>query len=99
MSAINVSLRELQTELRSREDSGDFKTAAIFAFVLAKRMQKDGLLSSAESWARKCLELLTKFPTDTEEQCASPYLSVSGVPIPGLFHEGTVRRDLAPLAL
>ncbi len=85
--------------LQACEDSGKYKDAAIMAFALAKRAQKSGDDAEALRLGRKCLELLGKYPTDTAEQCASPYITLYEVPIPGLFHEGTVRRNLAPLAL
>ncbi len=85
--------------IEEREQEGKFQDAAIVAFVLGKRAQKAENGKEARRFGRKCLELLGKYPTDTLEQCASPYLAFADVFIPGLFHEGTVRRDFAPLVL
>lgn len=73
------------------------KEAAICAFVLARKCQELQAESPARHFAEKCIELLREYPTatDTLEQCAHPYVTVGGVLIPGLFHEGTVRRELA----
>ena len=83
--------------LETRKTASDFKAAAIYAFVLALRAFKDKDHWTGVQFGNLCLELLKKYPTDTLEQCASPSVSVAGELIPGLFHEGTVRRALAPL--
>lgn len=81
------------------EQESKYQAAAVVAFVLAKRAQNAGNMSEAVRFGKKCLEIFERYPTDTLEQCASPYISFSDVFIPGLFHEGTVRRELAPLNL
>ena len=78
--------------------SGVSKTAAICAFVLAKRAQKADNSYLATDYGRKCLELLAKCPQEIVD-CAHPYITISGVLIPERFHEGTVRQALAPLIL
>lgn len=76
--------------------AGEIKEAAICAFVLARKAQKRHEYRAAENFAEKCLELLrgSAGTLGTLEQCAHPYIAVDGVLIPGLFHEGTVLRDL-----
>lgn len=80
-----------------RADSHDFKEAAIYVFVLAKLSLGKGQKEDAEIYARTCLELLKKCRTDTMEECAHAHINIAGVFIPELFHEGTVRRELAGL--
>lgn len=92
-------MRIREQELGQLVQEENFRDAAIVAFVLAKRAQNAGNRKEALRFGRKCLEFLEKYPTDTLEQCASPYINFADVFIPGLFHEGTVRRDLAPLNL
>lgn len=88
-----------EKELSHLEQLGNYQDAAILAFVLAKKAQKADDDKEATRLGRKCLELLKKYPTDTMEECASPYISVADVLIPGFFHAETVRRELAPLNL
>lgn len=78
-------------------DSHNFKKAAIYAFVLAKLSFGKGRKEDAEMYARTCLELLRIYHPDTLEECAHSHINIAGVFIPELFHEGTVRRELAGL--
>lgn len=81
----------------NKNATNNFKEAAIYAFVLAKLALGKGDKTSAEEFAGHCLELLKKCPTSTLKECTHPHISVAGVFIPGLFHEGTVRRELAAI--
>lgn len=75
--------------------TNNFKEAAIYAFVLAKLALGKGDKTRAEEFAGHCLELIKRCPTSTMEECAHSHINIAGVFIPELFHEGTVRRDLA----
>ncbi|MBI3019743.1 MAG: hypothetical protein HYY60_00235 [Parcubacteria group bacterium] len=94
-SSIAVSERWLEGAIETHQKAGDFKKAAVYAYALARLAEKDKDESRARYFTARCLELVNQYPTDTLEQCASAEVSVAGVLIPGLFHEGTVRRDLA----
>src|SRR3989344_5287807 len=91
---IDMNVAELVSEISLRHGANQFKEAAICAFVLARLAQKNKDERSAKHYGRMCLELLVKCTSDTPEQCAHTYIAVAGVYIPGLFHEGTVRREL-----
>ena len=92
-----MKIREEKIDLLEQE--GKFQDAAIIAFVLAIRAQKTGDKGKAMRFKRKCLELLEKYPTDTLEQCASPYIALADVFITGIFHEGKERREFDELNL
>lgn len=81
--------------LERHSTPAEAKEAAICAFALARKAQEQQDDSMARHFSEKCLELLSKYPTGTLEQCTHPYVTVSGVLIPGLFHEETVRREFA----
>lgn len=85
----------LLATLERQSTPTETKEASICAFVLARKAQKQREDHLARHFAEKCLELLSKRPLETLEECTHPYIAVDGVLIPGLFHEGTVRRDLA----
>ena len=89
---------ELADMIHKCEIDRDFKKAAIYAFVLARRAQHVDD-KAAGIWGRTCFELLDKCPSDTLEDCAQTNVKIEGIFIPGLFHEGTVRRELAGLNL
>lgn len=94
----NVSDAALEKELQELTKNNP-KEAAVRAFALAKRAlaEKDDI--AAGHFGKRCIELLERCPTRTLEDCVTPHVLYAGVLIPGLFHEGTVRRELKPLVL
>ncbi|MDP3726460.1 MAG: hypothetical protein Q8R36_04665 [bacterium] len=66
-----------------------------FALACFHRNNKD--VERASYWKKQTIILIrewTEKEADTYEACAALCISILGIPIPGLFHEGTIRQGL-----
>ncbi|KWX02565.1 hypothetical protein LI90_3608 [Carbonactinospora thermoautotrophica] len=84
------SVAELETAY-NYELTTDKWAAAETAYALAARTKGKDPATGAE-WARKAIELLEQFPSDTLEQVATQRVSVGGVTLPDYLHADVVRE-------
>ncbi len=75
----------------------DSRVAAEYAYALAMLCERAGDEAQAVRFGREALALLKLCPENTADECVQRNVMIEGVPIPDFFHEGVVRRNLAPL--
>jgi tetratricopeptide (TPR) repeat protein len=75
------------------------REAAEAAYALAMRYKRAGEKDQAVRWGQKAIELLDKCPMVSMSDCAHRHTELFDVPIPDLFHQEVVRRNLEPFKL
>lgn len=91
-----IELAAAFSNIRNTENA-NLHLAAEIAFALAKFHYDEGNVATASDWKRRALDLVrewTEKEGDSYETCASSCRSILGVSIPGLLHEGTIKREL-----
>ena len=78
----------------------DPRAAAETAYALAFRYRNHDVdgerrFDLAKRWAHRSIQILDSLPSDQLEDVVSTRPFVEGVPIPELFHSGTVKTRLA----
>jgi hypothetical protein len=99
MPAPPPPIEEVIRQYEEERYYSDDRRAAEFAYALAVRYRELGVTDEARKYAKACLELLEQLPSKTLDDVQSEELTVGGVPLPELFHDGVVRvrlRDLLP---
>jgi hypothetical protein len=86
-----VSIAELEAAF-ARELAIDHWAAAETAYVLAVRYRQAWEPSKAGEWARKAIDLLDEFPSNSLDQVATRRISVGGVTLPSYLHADVVRE-------
>jgi hypothetical protein len=76
---------------------GDERAAAEYAYALAIRLRDSGNLEEARGYARRSLHYAERLRSKSLDDVSSERLSIGGVPLPGMFHEGVVRSRLREL--
>lgn len=100
MPAPPPPIEEVVRQYEEERHFSDDRRAAEFAYALAVRYRELGMVDEARKYATACLELLQQLPSKTLEDVQSEQMTVGGVPLPELFHDGVVRnrlRDLLPV--
>jgi hypothetical protein len=85
-----ASLAELEAAF-AHELATDRWTAAETAYALVVRYRQAWEPGKAGEWARKAIDLLSEFPSDSLEQVATRRMSVGGVTLPDYLHADVVR--------
>jgi len=91
--SIDDVVRQFEEERYYQDD----RRAAEFAYALAVRYRDAGQTDEARKYAKTCLELLKGLSSSTLEDVQSDRMTVGGVPLPELFHDGVVRNRLRDL--
>jgi hypothetical protein len=91
------SIDELRKQYEEERFYQDDRAAAEYAYALAVRLRDAGELAEARRYAGECLTLAQSLPSTSLDDVASARLSVGGVALPELFHDGVVRVRLADL--
>ncbi|GIE87886.1 hypothetical protein [Actinoplanes regularis] len=93
-----ASIAELVKQYEDEVAYGEDRAAAEYAYAIALRSKDTkGGLDQAREYARRSLRHAGRLPSKTLDDVSSARLSVGGVPIPELFHDGVVRSRLADL--
>src|SRR5438128_880570 len=74
---------------------GDERAAAEYAYALAIRLRNDGRMGEAKDFARRSLHYAERLPSKSLDDVSSDRLTIGGVPMPGMFHDGVVRSRLS----
>ena len=93
---VTMSERDLIVALKAHQATNPHLSAQI-AYALAFLMREQGKVTSAsvyKAWSLRLLGKRTYKEGDTLEACVTECPSILGFPIPQIFHEDVVRRDL-----
>jgi len=90
-------IADLVRQFEEERYYSDNRRAAEFAYALAIRYREAGEIDEARKYAKTCLELLEGLPSTTLDDVQSDRMTVGGVPLPELFHDGVVRNRLRDL--
>jgi hypothetical protein len=68
----------------------DPRNAAEYAYAIATLYKRQGNVSEATSYASQAIELFDKCPMNTLEDCSARNVTIGGIAIPDLIHQGVV---------
>jgi hypothetical protein len=91
------SVGELKEQFERECYFADDRAAAEYAYVLAVRLRSDGNTVEARRYAKESLRYAERLPSSSLDDVASSRISLAGVPMPEIFHDGVVRSRLRDL--
>lgn len=97
MLTMTPPIPELIVRFEAERDSGNMFLAAQYAYVIAQRLRLEARMMEAREYAAKCLQIAESLPTDTLDDVTVQDVSIGGIQLPDIFHEGVIRTRLESL--